>query len=362
MQRIDAKNLIDRIDRDVIFDTRSPAEFAAGHVPGAVSLPIFGDSERQTIGTIYKQESSTAALLKGLDFAGPKMKRLVEQATQLAPEKKAIVHCWRGGQRSAAMAWLLDFAGFQIDVVEGGYKAYRREVLAGVNDPSYHFIVLGGQTGSGKTELLIELAKRGEQIVDLEGLANHKGSAFGWIGEQPQPTTEQFENSLFEVMRKLDRTKRIWIENESRGIGRVFLPVEFAQRLRTLPLVNISIDFDLRVSRLVETYAQNKSELKASFEKITRKLGGQHLKTALEALERHDFRTAAEIALVYYDQTYQYSLDRAKPGQLIDLDFDSQSRDEIVDCLIKLDLQIEASTLSSLTGTKNTNGTNQTRP
>ncbi|NJN34457.1 MAG: tRNA 2-selenouridine(34) synthase MnmH, partial [Saprospiraceae bacterium] len=135
-----------------------------------------------------------------------------------------MLYCWRGGKRSGSMAWLLSFAGFDVATVAGGYKNYRNLVLQSFENQSLKLIILGGKTGSGKTQILKELEKKGEQIIDLEALAHHKGSAFGWIGEEKQPSSEQFENSLFEVIRKIDPTKRVWVENESRNIGTVFIP------------------------------------------------------------------------------------------------------------------------------------------
>lgn len=305
-------------------------------------MPIFDDAERAQIGTVYKQQGSGPATLLGLEFVGPKMRLLVERAQELAPAGNAILHCWRGGQRSGALAWLLDFAGFEIEVLDGGYKAYRAEVHTGLATPSHPFVVLGGRTGSGKTELIQQLAELGEQVIDLEGLANHKGSAFGWIGEDNQPTTEQFENDLFEILRQLDPRRRIWMENESRGIGHVYLPVEFMEQLQNSMLLNIDVPRESRIKRLVEMYAKKKEELIASFQKIERKLGGQHLKSAIKALDRGDFESATEIALVYYDKAYQYGLDNSRACSVINLDLAGLS---IVDQAQKL---IETADLNPL--------------
>jgi tRNA 2-selenouridine synthase len=270
------------------------------------------------------------------------MRHLVERARELAPQRKAILHCWRGGQRSGALAWLLGFAGFEIDVIEGGYKAYRAEVHRGLATTSHPFLVLGGKTGSGKTDLLHRLAAAGEQVVDLEGLANHKGSAFGWIGEDAQPTTEQFENDLYEVLLKLNPMRRVWLENESRGIGHVYLPVEFMEQLQQSTLINIVVGQTARVERLVDCYTGNMDGLLASFDKIKKKLGGQHFQAAIEALQRGDFARAAEIALVYYDKTYQYGLDNSKSNSVINVDLTDVAYSEQVAKLIEAADSIEA--------------------
>lgn len=307
---LQAAELLPECATRVLLDVRSPGEFARGHVPGAVSFPLFSDEERALVGTLYKQQGKDQALLKGLDLVGPKMAGFVRRAARLAPGRRVAVHCWRGGQRSRSMAWLLETAGFDVAVLAGGYKSYRRHVLEGFGQYAGPLIVLGGRTGSGKTKILHELAQSGEQILDLEALACHKGSAFGSIGETPQPTVEQFENDLAEALRRLDPARRVWVENESRSIGRVFIPDDFWQKLKAAPLFNIEIPETERVQNLVADYAGcDPAELEAAFGRIDRKLGGQRLKEALEALERRDFATAAEIALGYYDKTYQHGLD-----------------------------------------------------
>ncbi len=270
------------------------------------------------------------------------MRALVVEAEKLAPQRKATVHCWRGGQRSGALAWLLGFAGFDVEVIEGGYKAYRAEVHHGLATATHQFFVLGGRTGSGKTELLQHLVEAGEQIIDLEGLANHKGSAFGWIGEDNQPTTEQFENDLYEVLRQLDTTKRVWLENESRGIGHVYLPVEFMGQILRSTLFNIMVDQESRIARLVASYAKNKDELIASFQKIQKKLGGQHFQAAIDALQFGDFASAAEIALVYYDKAYQYGLDNSQSDSVISVDLTEVAQCDQAARLIEVADSIEA--------------------
>ena len=176
-------------------DVRTPAEFAHGHVPGAFNLPLFSDEERVSIGTTYKQVGKEAAILLGFDLTGPKWSGFIKQALEMAPEKKIAVHCWRGGMRSGAMAWALDIYGFEVYQVEGGYKQYRRWVLDQF-EATYALFILGGMTGSGKTRILHELRSLGQQVIDLEELAQHRGSSFGSMNKLVQPTQEQFENNL----------------------------------------------------------------------------------------------------------------------------------------------------------------------
>lgn len=291
----------------VLLDVRSPGEYGTGKLPGAKSLPLFTDEQRAEVGTLYKQKNPDVALLRGLEIAGGKMRWLVEEARRLAPGNKVVVHCWRGGQRSGSVAWLLERAGFDVTQLTGGYKATRAAIRAYFRQPEHDFRVLSGPTGSGKTDVLLAMRQRGAHVVDLEGLAHHKGSAFGALGEAPQPTSEEFENLLYAALRAIPAGSTVWLEDESRMIGHVYLTDEFYATLTAAPVVVLEQPVAWRVERLVRQYAgYPKSGLVESFRKIQKRLGGQHLKAALAALEADDFATAAEIALVYYDKAYRH--------------------------------------------------------
>ncbi|MCB9303512.1 MAG: tRNA 2-selenouridine(34) synthase MnmH [Lewinellaceae bacterium] len=301
------EQLLNRESGRVLFDVRTPAEYAQGHIPGALNLPLFSNEERAEVGTIYKQADPQQAFLKGLDFVGPKMRHFVEEARRLGPTGKIAVHCWRGGQRSSSMGWLLNLAGMDVEVVIGGYKAYRNYILQQFSERPANLVIVGGETGSGKTEVIQALQKLGEQVIDLEGLAHHKGSAFGALGESSQPTVEQFENDLFKTFQQCDPGRPIWLENESKPIGRVYIPDGVWKRILEAPLLALQVPFENRVNRLVEVYAQfPKEHLISSFEKIGKRLGGQHLKAALEALAIDDYAEAARIGLRYYDKAYNH--------------------------------------------------------
>jgi len=321
----------------VLLDVRTPAEFAQGHIPGARNLPLFSDEERAVVGTIYKQENPDRAFQKGLDFAGAKMSWYVAEAKRLAPGNKVVIHCWRGGKRSSSMGWLLGFTGFEVEILLGGYKAYRRYILHELEMRDARLLILGGKTGSGKTDILKQLVAMGEQVIDLEELAHHKGSAFGDLGQAPQPSVEQFENNLFEAFSHLHPAERIWLENESQSIGHVFLPAVFWKKMRASPLIHLEVPFEKRVQKLVGEYGNFSTEqLQAAFEKIKKRLGGQHLKTALEALEKKDLATAAGLALNYYDKSYDHATSK---GQFCKkLTFAAKEKDsfEIAKKLIKL--------------------------
>jgi len=306
-----------------LLDVRTPAEFKRGHIPGAINFPLFSDEERVIIGTLYKQKGKDFAVEKGLDFVGPKLASFVKEAKKIAVDKEIMLHCWRGGMRSGSMAWLFETAGLRPKILVGGYKAYRQQVHLDFSERKLDLLVLGGATGSGKTFILHAMQEQGHQIIDLEQLANHKGSSFGAIGEAPQPTTEHFENLLHQRILELDLTRPIWVENESRGIGTVYIPEGFWQKMQTAPLINISIPKENRLDILTEMYVDKNPEiLIEAFKRIRKKIGGQNLNHAVEYLQKGDYRTAADIALTYYDKTYAYGLKKNKSPRILIKEFD----------------------------------------
>ena len=296
-----------------LIDVRSPSEFAQGHIPEALNLPLFNDEERAKVGTLYKTVSPDSAFLKGLDFVGPKMSGFIKKVRKWSPENKILIHCWRGGKRSGSVAWLLNFAGFEVKILQGGYKNYRHQVLSQFA-ATCKIIILGGKTGTGKTAILHALKEKGEQIIDLEGLAHHKGSAFGWIGELPQPTTEQFENNLYEALRLLNPEKRIWVENESRNVGTVFIPAEFWFQMKNAPSIHLQVPSEERLKHLVAVYCNTqKEDLIESFRKIEKKIGAVRLKNCENYIADGKYESAANEALAYYDKTYAHGFEGVAP-------------------------------------------------
>jgi len=292
-----------------VIDVRSPGEFAHAHLPGAVNIPLFDNEERALVGTKYKQAGKDAAVLLGLDLIGTKMSGFVRQSRKLnSTGKEVLVHCWRGGMRSGSFAWLLNTAGIKATTLVGGYKAYRNTVLDAFAEPCNLFI-LGGKTGSGKTDILKQLAEQGEQIIDLEALAHHKGSTYGAIGQLPQPSTEQFENVLFGAWRKLDSTKRIWLEDESRNVGSCYVPMPLWLQMRAAPVAFVDVPKPVRVERLVREYTgiDHKLLVEAT-ERIRKRLGGKVTQDTLNALAQNDYATVADLTLDYYDKAYLHGL------------------------------------------------------
>lgn len=297
-----------------IFDVRAPSEYAQGHVPGAHNLPLFSDDERAEIGTLYKQEGRRAAMLRGLDLIGPKMRAMVEQAAAQTDGSEVLVHCWRGGMRSESVAWLLGFMGLRARRLEGGYKAFRHFVLDTFAQP-WSLRILSGRTGSGKTEVLHAMAERGAQIIDLEALAHHKGSVFGGFGQAPAPTQQQFENELALHLRQMDPKRPVWLEDESRRIGRVNVPDELWKQMRASPVYVVDVPLEQRVERLVDEYgAFDNARLKEAICLVERRLGGVRTQHALEALDTGDLATACSLLLHYYDRAYDHGLGRRDPS------------------------------------------------
>jgi len=294
-----------------VIDVRAPVEYLQGHIPGAINIPLFDDQERKEVGTAYKQINKEAAMYLGLGFAGNKLVELAKEGEKKAGRKKTLlVHCWRGGMRSKSMVWLFETTGITCYLLEGGYKSYRRYLHELLERPM-KLNVVGGRTGSGKTDLLHQLEKVGEQLVDLEGLANHKGSAFGALGEDEQPTTEQFENMLFQKIFSLDLDRIIWIEDESRNIGKCVIPGGLYVQMRNCKIIFLDIPREMRAQHLVVDYASYDAlALKSCISKIERKLGGDRTQAALESIDQKDFYNTAMITLHYYDKAYMHSLEK----------------------------------------------------
>lgn len=285
-----------------IIDVRSPAEYQQGHIPNAVNIPLFSNDERAHVGTLYVQQGATIAFDEGLRYVGPRMLELVEQARAL--QRPLIVYCWRGGMRSSSVAWLYAAAGLQTRIVPRGYKGFKAWARNVIAQPwKYH--VIGGMTGAGKTDYLHDLIGRGEQVLDLEALAHHKGSVFGAMG--PQPTTEHVHNMIAMSLASCDPSREIFIEDESRPIGTVYLPEVLFDAMQSARMTTLDTPREERIARLVRDYGEVSAEmLLSAFSRIERKLGGERYARACEAVAAGDLATAADLALSYYDATYAY--------------------------------------------------------
>ena len=304
-----------------IIDVRSPGEYLCGHIPAAINIPLFNNEERADVGTVYKQKSRQAAIDLGYKYVNPKLDFFISESKKHAADLKIIIHCWRGGMRSRSFAQHLSDNGFkEVFIITDGYKSYRNHVLNYFKN-KFNLKVFGGYTGSGKTHILHDLENDGYQIIDLEALANHKGSAFGAIGLGEQPTTEYFENILHNKLSKLDINKSIWIEDESISIGKVAIPIEFFTQIREAPAYFINIPKEERAKSLIEEYTNcEKETLKNAIRKIAKRLGGQDVKMALDYIEDGDFYNAALISLHYYDKAYFCGMKKRDQNKVVTID------------------------------------------
>ncbi len=392
----------------LLLDVRSPAEYAHAHLPGAVNLPLFSNDERKVVGTAYKQGSRQQAIKIGLDYFGPKMRSMVEEVEVLVQSSKSKVqsqkfkvhsptiasetvgsqefidhdneaaksikdaadfelltlnselkygslvpatksvflYCWRGGMRSGGVAWLLNLYGFNVTVLTGGYKSFRRRCLEVLQQPC-ELKILGGYTGSGKTKVLTELKNRGEKTIDLEAIARHKGSAFGRVGDGVQPSQEMFENLLSCQLLTLREEEEketgsgqnaigngqftthnspltppasaeamagkhhapIWVEDESQRIGQVNIPNTFWNNMRQSPVSFLDIPFEERLEYITTEYGNiDPAILIEATQRITKRLGGVETKNTIAFIEAGNVREAFRILLRYYDKLYHKAL------------------------------------------------------
>lgn len=303
----------------VVVDVRSPLEFQRGHIPGAINLPLLTNNERAAVGTAYVQVGRERAVELGMEFVAPRLSAYVNSASMLS-DKPIVMYCARGGMRSAMLAWFLETVGYSVTTITRGYKGYRAMVLNDL-ERRWPFVVIGGYTGSGKTEVLQELRKQGKQVLDLEGICNHRGSAFGALQMQLQPRSEHAMNLIHEALCAMDVTQPIYVEDESQHIGSVWLHKPFFNHLRQSPLTIVSIPRLQRAEYLATVYGgATKQELIGSFLKIRKPLGGDRLKGALDAIDAGDLVEAAIIALDHYDRAYAFGMNRRliPPTSVID--------------------------------------------
>jgi tRNA 2-selenouridine synthase len=320
-----------------LIDVRSPGEFIKGHIPSATNLELFTDEERAVVGTAYKKESKEKAIEIGFEYVKPKLNDFISKSLAIAPAKIVAIHCWRGGMRSNAFADHLVDNGFdKVYVIEKGYKAFRNYVLQSFEMP-LNLKILGGYTGTGKTEILHSLKEKGQQVIDLEGMANHRGSAFGGIDLPPQPTTEQFENNLFSIVQPLDPTLPIWVEDESRMIGQMEIPIGFFTKMREMPVYFLDVPLPERALHLVNMYANlNQEKLADAIGRISKRLGYDNAKFALEALENKDYYKVVEISLTYYDKYYLKGLLKRSETGILKYPIPAVNPEETAGFLIRL--------------------------
>ncbi|AEM22044.1 rhodanese-like domain protein [Brachyspira intermedia PWS/A] len=320
-----------------IIDVRSPIEYNHAHIPNAHNVYLFNDEERKDVGTIYKQIGRKEAILKGLEYVSVRMTAILKSIDEIAKKynstNKILMHCFRGGMRSESTAWLCSSYGYDVYMLKGGYKRYRNYVLDSF-ERDYKIYLLTGRTGSGKTLILNKLKSIGYNVIDLEKIAKHKGSAFGWINEGEQPSQEQFENNLSYELLKYDINSTLWFEDESLLIGRRAIPKSLFNKMREAQkIIYLDIPKECRAEYIVNTYGKyNIDDLKESILKIKKRLGGERLKESLELLDNGNIYECVLNMLYYYDKAYKLSINENK---LVSIKCENNNFDNIVESIVK---------------------------
>lgn len=317
---------LDTLGVDTIIDVRAPAEFAEDHLPGAINLPVLSDAQRHEVGTIYTQQSPfLARKIGGALVAQNTATHLQGPLAELLGDWQPLVYCWRGGQRSGAFSTILDQVGWRVKLLDGGYRSYRRLIVGMLYDtPLPHRLMLvSGGTGTAKTELLGQLQDAGAQTIDLEGLANHRGSLFGNMGS-PQPAQKMFETRLAAELRQLDPTRVTWVEAESSKVGECTVPPSLWAQMRAAPRVEITAPLPARAHYLTTAYAdltEDKQRLRHLIDMLRPYHAAQTIDDWHTCALAGDFAPLAEALITqHYDPRYAKSAEgAASPARTLTL-------------------------------------------
>ena len=316
--RIAAAEVLTRLrEFDTLIDTRSQSEFADDHLPGAVNWPSLDDAQRHAVGTQYTQVSAFDAKKRGAVLVARNIATHIERETADKPKHwRPLVYCWRGGQRSGALATVLGQIGWQVALVDGGYREYRRAVIAELQTlpQTLELRVVCGTTGSGKSRLLHRLSSLGEQVLDLEGLANHRGSVLGLVPGQRQPGQKMFDSMLWERLRGFDSGRCVWVESESKKVGDVQVPPALVQRMRASPCARLDLRLDERVALLTREYRHFIDDVEAFCKRLDalRVLRGTEVICAWQQAARSGNidSVVRELLAKHYDPIYLQSMRR----------------------------------------------------
>lgn len=319
---VSAADCLARLDQyDTLIDARSEGEFALDRLPGAVNWPSLSDTERALVGTEYKQVSPFAARKRGAALVARNVALHIERHVLDKPKDwQPLVYCWRGGQRSGALSLVLSKIGFRVQVIEGGYQAYRRAVMAAleVQPLQFRFRVVCGKTGSGKSRLLAALRAQGAQVLDLEALANHRGSVLGLVPGSPQPTQKQFDSRLWDAMRHFDPAQVVWVESESRKVGELRVPERLIECMRASPCVHLELPTDARVALLMADYDFFVNDVPAFCTRLDalRPLRGNEVINQWQAAAKSGRLESVvrELLVTHYDPVYLQSMQRNFSG------------------------------------------------
>ncbi|WP_372527950.1 tRNA 2-selenouridine(34) synthase MnmH [Piscinibacter sp.] len=319
---ITAADAIQRLDSfDALIDARSESEFAEDRLPGAVNWPSLTDEERRLVGTEYKQVSPFVAKKRGAALVARNIAAHIEREVLDKPKDwQPLVYCWRGGKRSGSLALVLDQIGFKVHLLEGGYREYRRAVVADLEQLPLRFDyrIVCGKTGSGKSRLLTALAQQGAQVLDLEALANHRGSVLGLVPGSPQPSQKQFDSRVWNALRHFDPARVVWVESESKKVGELRVPESLIERMRAAPCLHVELPLEARVALLMEDYDFFVKDVPAFCERLDalRALrGNEVVKAWQEAAQAGRIESVVRDLLVtHYDPTYLQSMQRNFAG------------------------------------------------
>ena len=302
---------------DMVIDVRAPVEFAQDHIVGAVNMPVLSDAERIEIGTLYKQSSPFAARKRGAVLVSQNIARHIDtKLLDLPADFSPLIHCWRGGQRSRAFAHILSEIGWRCHLLEGGYKAYRRDILDGLkaNFSGLSLVIIAGRTGSAKTDILAEIKNQGGQIIDLEALARHRGSLLGRWPDSPQPSQRYFESSLIDAVRQLDKSHPVYVESESSRIGNLQLPTALWREMTASPLIVIDTPVDARARYSLEGYdhlLREKTDILRLIKGMRHRHGGAVTDSWQVMFDKGDWLALAHALLTdHYDPAYDSSVSR----------------------------------------------------
>lgn len=313
---------IDELDAfDEVIDVRTPAEFAEDHLPGAINCPVLDDAQRIEIGTLYKQASPFEAKKLGAIYVSENIARHLRDTFFTRPRQwRPLIMCWRGGERSAAMTHVLRRVGWNAFQLDGGHKSYRRHVIAQLEilPGQFPFTVISGATGNGKSHLLQALARQGQQVLDLEALACHKGSVLGVLPDTPQPSQKRFETLLWATLKAFDPARPVYVEAESRKIGQLFLPTPLLERIRDSACLCIEAPLAARVDFLLRDYdyfVNNPDALNTRLDGLKEMHSKETLAQWRRQIETGDWRTlVSDLLKHHYDPHYQRSQQRNFSG------------------------------------------------
>ena len=317
-----AQQAVAELERfDTVIDARSEAEHALDHLPGAVNWPTLDDAQRVAVGTLYKQVGAFEARRLGAPMAAANIARHIAlHAADRPRDWHPLVYCWRGGKRSGALAIVLDQIGFRVGIIEGGYKAFRAAMLADLERrvAQLSWRVICGTTGSGKTRLLQALDRQGAQVLDLEAIACHRSSVLGAVPGQPQPSQKGFDTGVWNVLRRLDPARPVFVESESRKVGNVAVPQSLIDRMRASPCLEVSLPDAQRVALLMEEYPNFVASPTAFCERldVLTELRGKAVVNAWKAdvLEGRIAPVVEDLLRSHYDPAYRQSIQRNFPA------------------------------------------------